>query len=188
MLNMNRSSCASGSGYVPSCSIGFCVAIVKNGFGQRVGRLAGRHFAFLHGLQQRGLRLRRRAVDFVGQQDVREDRPFDEPERPPPVGVFFEHVRAGDVRGHQVGRELNPLELQVENLGQRADDERLGQPGHADQQAMPAREDRREDLLDHRVLADDDLLQLALHHQPMLAKLLQHVAQIARLRGRRSSA
>ncbi len=28
---MNRSSCASGSGYVPSCSIGFCVAITMNG-------------------------------------------------------------------------------------------------------------------------------------------------------------
>ena len=26
MWNMNRSSCASGSGYVPSSSIGFCVA------------------------------------------------------------------------------------------------------------------------------------------------------------------
>ena len=31
MLNMNRSSCASGSGYVPSSSIGFCVASTKNG-------------------------------------------------------------------------------------------------------------------------------------------------------------
>ena len=29
--NMNRSSCASGSGYVPSSSIGFCVANTKNG-------------------------------------------------------------------------------------------------------------------------------------------------------------
>src|SRR5581483_10938386 len=28
---MKRSSCASGSGYVPSCSIGFCVARTKNG-------------------------------------------------------------------------------------------------------------------------------------------------------------
>ena len=28
---MNRSSCASGSGYVPSCSIGFCVAITMKG-------------------------------------------------------------------------------------------------------------------------------------------------------------
>ncbi len=31
MLNMNRSSCASGSGYVPSSSIGFCVAKTWNG-------------------------------------------------------------------------------------------------------------------------------------------------------------
>ena len=28
---MNRSSCASGSGYVPSYSIGFCVARTRNG-------------------------------------------------------------------------------------------------------------------------------------------------------------
>ena len=31
---MNRSSWASGSGYVPSCSIGFCVASTKNGSGR----------------------------------------------------------------------------------------------------------------------------------------------------------
>ena len=31
ILRRNRSSCASGSGKVPSCSIGFCVAITKNG-------------------------------------------------------------------------------------------------------------------------------------------------------------
>src|SRR5438477_160792 len=31
--NMNRSSCASGSGYVPSCSMGFCVANTKKGSG-----------------------------------------------------------------------------------------------------------------------------------------------------------
>ena len=30
---MNRSTCASGSGYVPSCSIGFCVASTRKGFG-----------------------------------------------------------------------------------------------------------------------------------------------------------
>src|SRR5262245_9178727 len=34
MLNMKRSSWASGNGYVPSCSIGFCVAITKNGSGR----------------------------------------------------------------------------------------------------------------------------------------------------------
>ena len=30
-LNIKRSICASGNGYVPSCSIGFCVAKTKNG-------------------------------------------------------------------------------------------------------------------------------------------------------------
>ena len=38
--NMKRSSCASGSGYVPSCSIGFCVASTKNGFGNSYVRPA----------------------------------------------------------------------------------------------------------------------------------------------------
>ena len=32
-LNMKRSTCASGSGYVPSCSSGFCVASTRNGRG-----------------------------------------------------------------------------------------------------------------------------------------------------------
>src|SRR5229473_2098001 len=30
-MNMKRSSCASGKGYVPSCSMGFCVAKTRNG-------------------------------------------------------------------------------------------------------------------------------------------------------------
>ncbi len=37
---MKRSSWASGSGYVPSCSIGFCVASTKNGDGSGVGPAA----------------------------------------------------------------------------------------------------------------------------------------------------
>ena len=80
-------------------------------------------------------------------------------------------------RGHQVGRELNALEADVENPGQRADHQRLGQPRHALQQAMAAGEDRGEDLLDHLVLPDDDLLQLLLHELPMLGELLQNIAQ-----------
>src|SRR3989449_7139932 len=39
-LNMKRSSCASGSGYVPSSSIGFCVARTKNGRSSRYVRPA----------------------------------------------------------------------------------------------------------------------------------------------------
>ena len=41
---------------------------------QRPGSIIGRHLALLHGLEQGGLRLRRSAVDLVGQQHVGEDR------------------------------------------------------------------------------------------------------------------
>ena len=50
---------------------------------QVVGLLADGDLAFLHGLQQGGLRLGRRAVDLVGQEDVGEDRPLDEAELAP---------------------------------------------------------------------------------------------------------
>ena len=65
--------------------------------------------------------------------------------------------RAGHVAGHQVGRELDPLEGQVRGLGQRADQQGLGQPGHAFQQGVAAGEDGHQHLLDHLVLADDHL-------------------------------
>ena len=46
--------------------------------GQRMPRAADGHLLLLHRLEQRGLRLRRRAVDLVGQDHVGEDRPADE--------------------------------------------------------------------------------------------------------------
>ena len=39
-----------------------------------------RHPPLLHRLQQRGLRFRRRAIDFIGEQKGRENRPFHERE------------------------------------------------------------------------------------------------------------
>ena len=105
--------------------------------------------------------------------------PFHEAEVPPAGVVFFQHVRAGDVRGHQVGRELDTLEVQIQNARQRADHQRFGQAGHAFQQAMSTRKDGGEDLFDHFILTDDDLLQFFLHHFAMLAELLKHLSQIA---------
>ena len=72
------------------------------------------------------------------------------------------------------------LKLDVQNSRQRADHQRLGQAGHAFQQAMAAGENGGEHLLDDVVLPDDDLLQFLLHQPPMLAELLQNVSQAAR--------
>ena len=122
---------------------------------------AGGDLVLLHRLQKGGLRLRRRAVDLVGEDDVAEDRPLEELElpRPGPL-VLLDHLRAGDVRGHEVGGELDAAELQRQGVGQGADHQRLGQPRHADQQAMPACEHRRQQFLDDLLLADDDAGQL----------------------------
>ena len=115
----------------------------------------------LHRFEQRRLRLRRRAVDFVRQHDVREDRSGREHHLPAAGGrVFLDEVRPGDVRRHQVGRELDAGEPQVEHARHRVDEQRLGQSGCADDQAVAADEQRHQDLLDHLVLPDDDLSQL----------------------------
>jgi hypothetical protein len=51
--------------------------------------------------------------------------------------VLLDEVGAGDVQA-SVRRELNAVELQVDDLGQRRDEQRLGQAGHADNQAVAA--------------------------------------------------
>ena len=85
--------------------MGFCVASTKNGFGQIVGSPAAGGPAFLHGLEQGRLGLGRRAVDFVGQQEVGEDGAGHELELAPArsagsswmmsVPVMSEGIRSG---------------------------------------------------------------------------------------------
>ena len=48
--------------------------------GELVPHAADRDLPLLHRFEQRGLRLGRRAVDFVGQNHVREQRPFEKAE------------------------------------------------------------------------------------------------------------
>ncbi len=111
--------------------------------------------AFLHRFEQGRLRLGRGAVDFVGQADLREDRPLLKLEEPLAVGRLHHHVRAQDVGRHQVGRELDAREVQVERLGQRAHQQRLAQARHAFQQAVPADEQAGEHAVDDVVVPDD---------------------------------
>ncbi len=130
---------------------------------QRVGLAAGGDFLLLHRLEQGRLGLGRRAVDLVGQHDVGEHRTVDEAHHALPGRlVLLEDVGAGDVARHQVGRELDAAELEVEHAGETRDQQGLGQPGHADQQHVAVGEQRGQELFDHGILADDDLAQLGL--------------------------
>jgi hypothetical protein len=92
----------------------------------------------LHRLEQRRLRARRRAVDLVGEDDVREDRPLDEAEGARPRrAVLLEDLRARHVARHQVGRELDAPEVEPHRLGHALHEQRLRQPRHADQPRVP---------------------------------------------------
>ena len=66
------------------------------------------------------------------------------------------------------------VELQLEHLRQRLDQQRLGQAGHADDQAVAADEQRQQHQLDDVVLADDELVQLG---EDLLAAVVHLVGE-----------
>ena len=78
--------------------------------GQRPALALDGHLPLLHRLEQRRLRLRRRAVDLVGQEQVGEDRTLrgtgTTPSATSRIGL------AGDIGRHQVGGELHALEVE----------------------------------------------------------------------------
>ena len=125
---------------------------------QRVAVPHRRDLPLLHGLHQRGLRLRRRAVDLVGEDQVGEDRPGEETEAAAAApGVRDQHFGAGDVGGHQVRRELDAREAEVQQLREGGDEQGLGHPRDAYEQRVVAGQDAEQDLLDHLLHPDHAL-------------------------------
>jgi hypothetical protein len=114
---------------------------------------------------KRGLRFGRRAVDFVGEDHVREDGAAAEDEFAT-FRAVFEDFGAGDVGGHQIGRELDALEAQVADIGDGFDEQRLREARCAGDEAMTAAEQGDEHFINDMLLADDDLSDL---HKEALA-------------------
>ena len=86
---------------------------------------------------KRRLRLGRGAVDLVGEQHLREDRPLAEHEV---VGLAVEDGGAGHVGRQQVRRELDALVLAAEHAGEGLRKRGLGDAGHAFEQHVAAGE------------------------------------------------
>ncbi len=106
----------------------------------------------------RSLGLGRGAVDLVGEDDVGEDGTGQELEGlAAGVLVVEDDLGAGDVAGHQVGRELDAFEGKLQGLGERRNEESLGEAGDAHEQGVVSGEDGDEDFIDHVGLPDDDL-------------------------------
>ena len=66
-------------------------------------------------------------------------------------------IRADDIAGEQVGRELDALELDADGGAEGADEERLGEAGHALEQHMAVGQQGDEHALDDGILANDGL-------------------------------
>ena len=154
---MKRSTCASGSGYVPSDSIGFCVASTRNGAGTRcvswpivtwrsciTSSSADCTFAGARLISSASRKLQNTGPELGVEA----------------AGVGAVDARADEVGGHEVGRELQPLERAAEHVGDGLDRERLGEAGHALEQHVAAGEQRDEQALEHPLLADDHALDL----------------------------
>ena len=156
---MKRSSCASGSGYVPSCSIGFWVASTKNGWGSRCDSPPIVTWRSCIASSKRGLHLGRGAVDLVGEDHVREERAAAQCELP---GGLVVDERARDVGREQVRRELDARERQVECARQRGDGERLREPRDALDECVLLSNERDEEPVDEALLPDDDARDLLL--------------------------
>ncbi len=107
------------------------------------------NLAFVHGLEQRRLRLRRGAVDFVGQQDVGEHRAALEFEF-----VFERRINrnADHVGGQHVAGELHALKGAIDGAGQRLSERGLAHAGNAFNQQVSAGENADQREPNHVVL------------------------------------
>ena len=162
-------------------------------FGQRVGSLlvdgilcrqhekrlgqsphfpGGGYLLLLHRFEQRGLGLGRRAIDFISQDQVREDRASLKLEFATALGVFHDEVGPEDVGRHQVGGELDAVERKLEDFAQRADEQRLAEAGHAFEQHMAASENGDQCPFDDRVVANDHLADFRSQRGESLAERL----------------
>src|SRR5271155_3933541 len=115
-----------------------------------MGVIVHRDLRFVDGFQQRGLRLRCGAVDFVGYYDVGEDWPGLEFEF---LRRGIEHADADHVAGQQVRSKLNALERAAEGARERLREGGLADTGNVFNQQVAAGEQSGERELDYVFLA-----------------------------------
>ena len=118
--------------------------------------------SLLHGFQQSGLSLRGRSIDFVGQKDVGKQRPLNKLKRfATAFRIILQNVGTGDVGRHQVRSKLNSPESKLQNRGDGAAQQGLGQTRNATQQTMASAKHGDQQLIHHFVLPDNDLTEFA---------------------------
>ncbi len=107
----------------------------------------------VHGFEQGGLGARGGAVDFVGEDDVGEDRPGFEVEG---LGFLVVDGDAEDVGGEHVGRELNAVEFAIDGAGEGAGEDGFTHAGDIFDEDVAASDQTDEELGDGFATAEED--------------------------------
>ena len=119
---------------------------------QQHGFFPKRRLFLLHGFEQSALNLCRRAVDFIGQKNVGEDRPALCAEC---RGLRVVDERADQVTGEQVWRELHTAELGIQALGKHIDRQRFCHAGDALDKDMAIAEQCQKETIDQALLSNN---------------------------------
>src|SRR5437870_877594 len=114
----------------------------------------GGDLVLFHRLEQRRLRFRRGAVDFVGEDHLREDRAGAELEA---AAVALVDRHAEDVGGQHVAGELDALELQAERSREHVRQRGLADSRQVLDQQVAAREQAGQRQSDLCLFAENDL-------------------------------
>jgi hypothetical protein len=128
--------------------------------GQRHRLPIERDLMLFHGLEQRALRLRRGAIDFVGQHQLRENRTALKAEL---TRVAIVHRHTEHVGRQQIAGELHALERQSQGFRESVSERRLADARNVLDQQMAARQQAGETEADLRILAEDDPVELGKH-------------------------
>ncbi len=107
------------------------------GRGQRVGTTIDGDLALVHGFEQRGLRLGRGAVDFVGQKKIREDRTRLKFES---LGMHVVNRDTQHIAGQHVAGELKPVKTAIHRARQRLRQCGFSNARHVFDEKVPSRQ------------------------------------------------
>ena len=109
---------------------------------------------FLHGLQERRLRFRRRTIDLVRKDDIAENRSRLETELRISVLILYNNIRPRYVRGHQIGGKLHPRKGKIEYAAQGTHETGFSHAGNAFEKNVPSRNHRDNRAFDDLFLPD----------------------------------
>jgi hypothetical protein len=131
----------------------------------------------LHRFEQRALGLGASAVDLVGQQHLREYRPWMEDET---LAAAFENTHADQVGRHQVGGELDARELQPQRQRQCMRQRGFADPRNVLDQQVAGGQQAGHAVFDLRSLANDDRANLIDQPRQLTCKAGIHPRHLTR--------